>query len=182
VAVPVRWILDDGPFDALASLVEPSSLALYTSGRLIVAPTTARETRRSSSRARFLEATTQDGRSLVEVFDLLVEGDDAAGNIFLELHGEEKTTNDRAERESIAWALAHAKDAILVLEDRRAALTALAELGCARVAHSFDLWIDLFEEGVITATEFQGLCERTKRRDSGLNRMPERVTRRLPGE
>lgn len=182
MAAPIRWILDDGPFDALASLVEPSSLALYTSGRLIVAPTTARETRHSRSRARFLEARTSDGRSVVEAFDFLVGGDDAAGEIFLALHGEEETVTNRAERESIAWALAHAEDAVLVLEDKRAALTALAELGRARVAHSFDLWIDLFEAGVVTATEFQDLCERTRRRDSGLNRMPERVASRFPVE
>lgn len=178
----MRWILDDGPFDTLASLVEPSSLGAYPPGRLLVAPATARDSRGSAARARFLDAGNPKDPPVVEAFDLLIGGDDSAAEIFLELHGEEATASNQAERESIAWALAHGEDTVLVLEDKRAALTALAELGRSRVAHSLDLWIDLLEEGAITPDAFQRLCERTKGRDNGLNRMPMRVVDRFPRE
>jgi hypothetical protein len=176
----VRWILDDGPFDTLAAHVEPSDPIGYPPGKLIAVPTTELEARQSSPRARFLEAASPEGGQVVEVFDPLVGGDDPAGEIFLELHGEEGTATNRAEREAIAWALAHGTDAVLVLEDKRAALTALAELGRARVAHSFDLWIDLLDVGAVTPGEFQRLCKKTRGRDGGLNRMPSRVERRFP--
>lgn len=178
----MRWILDDGPFDTLANLVEPSNLGAYPAGRLLVAPATARASQRSAARARFLDSDNPEDPPVIEAFDLLIGSDDPAAAIFLELHGEEATATDQAERESIAWALVHGDDAVFVLEDKRAALTALAELGRSRVAHSLDLWIELLEEGAITPDAFQRLCERTKGRDNGLNRMPMRVVDRFPQE
>lgn len=66
---------------------------------------------------------------------------------------------------------------MFVTADTRAALTALAELGRMRVAHPFDLWLHLREQGVLATSAFKALCQRTKRRDQGLERMPDRVAK-----
>jgi hypothetical protein len=63
--------------------------------------------------------------------------------------------------------------------DKRASLTALAELGRSRVAHPFDLWIELLEHEAISLADFEHLCRRTKNHDSGLRRMPGRVASRF---
>lgn len=171
----LRWILDDGPLDSLAEFGRPETLSNYPPERLLVAPTTSRQS--SPSRSDLLRITTSAGAPLFQVFDVFE--DQPAGQIFLELHGEERTTTNAAERESIAYALTDASDAVFVTSDKRAAITALAELGRSRVAHPFDLWIDLLENKALTAAEFRGLCERTKGRDQGLERMPGRIVERF---
>jgi len=50
---------------------------------------------------------------------------------------------NRAEHEAIAWALIHGPESVFVTADKRASLTALAELGRGRVCHPFDLWLEL---------------------------------------
>lgn len=128
---------------------------------------------------RLLELSHPDGQRVVDVFEVLIGGDDAAGLVLQDLHGEERTSTNLAEREAIAWASVHGKDAVLVTADARAALTALAELGRQRVAHPFDLWLELREQGVLPPAEFENLCQRTRRRDQRLQRMPERIARFL---
>lgn len=176
----MRWILDDGPFDHLADEANLERLVDSYRGRLIVAPSTARGALPSSARTRLLNARLTNGKPLVQVFELLLSKDDPAAEIFLELHGQEKTTTNRAEMEAIAWILVHAADGVFVTADRRAALTALAELGRTRVAHPFDLWIELLNGDALTPEEFRALCNRTRQKDQGLVRMPGRVQNHLP--
>lgn len=172
----MQWILDDGPFDTLADLAEPRNLRRYPPGKLVVAGQTTEDADGSRARVRLLEVETREGDRLVDSFEIFLGGDDPAGEIFLQLLGEEQTTVNRAELESIAWVLAREdRDALFVTADKRAALTALAELGRSRVAHPFDLWIELLDQGAVETEEFQNLCERTKGKDQGLRRMPPRV-------
>lgn len=170
----MRWILDDGPFDVLAS-VQPEGLIRYPPRYLVIAQSTALAAKQSEGRTRLLGLRNPDGGSLIDVFEVIVSGSDPAGTVFLALHPDETSSLDRAECEAIAWALTRSDDAVFVTEDTRAALTALAELGRARVAHPFDLWIDLLEENAVSTEEFRQLCHRTQRKDQGLPRMPDRA-------
>jgi hypothetical protein len=97
----------------------------------------------------------------------------------IELHPDPASTTDLAEHESIAWALVHGPDAVFVSSDRRATLTALAELGRERVAHPFDLWLDLRKRRWLSPRAFERLCELTRKNDQGLPRMPKRVSELL---
>ena len=176
----MRWILDDGPFAELAEVSGRSDqcdFTGYTNSDILISSTTAHSARSSTYRERLLELYRSDGKRLVEVFEVLFGGDDPAERVLQDLHGEERTPTNLAEREAIAWALVHGKDAVFVTADKRAALTALAELGRQRVAHPFDLWLDLRQERVLEAADFRLLCERSRRRDQGLERMPGRVAR-----
>ncbi len=170
----IRWILDDGPFDDLAT-TKPANLGTYSTGLLLIAPTTEREASRSSARKRLLEAERSGGEQVFQVFDVLLAEGDPVGETFLELHGGERTPTNRAEMEAIAWALHEARDAVFVTADLRASMTALAELGRGRVAHPFDLWIELLQAEALTPADFEALCTRTWRKDQGLVRIPSRI-------
>lgn len=176
ITPPAVWIIDDGPLDTLAAVGRPGELARYRARRLLIAPTTHRET--SEPRKRLIGITNADSTPLVEVFEILSESE--AWRIFHELHRQEKSTTNAAERECIAYALADCPEGIFVTADRRAALTALSELGRGRVAHPFDLWIDLLEMDAVSPEDFRRLCDRTKMKDQGLERMPDRVAGRFP--
>ena len=84
-------------------------------------------------------------------------------------------TKDLAEHESIAWALTQTAEVVFVTADRRASLTALAELGRGRVAHPFDFWLHLYAGGLVNRQQVDALCDRTRRSDSGLPRLPPRT-------
>lgn len=171
-----RWILDDGPFNDLADFAPLGRLSAYPAGKLLVAGQTARDAWRSERRKAMLDVEAHDGERLIEVIKVRLGNDDPAGAILLELHGEEATTTNLAEREAIAWSLVHGKDAVFVTYDSRAAITALAELGIGKVAHPFDLWMTLLGEDMILPVEFKDLCERSRNKGPKLRRIPTRVT------
>lgn len=173
----MRWILDDRQLDQLAGIHEKELLQDLPPGRLLVARTTADDA--NHRRKRFLDLRLED-ETLVEVFGVPYGSEDPAHQILLELQGEVGMTDNLAERESIAWALTHGRDSVFVTLDQRAALTALAELGRGRVAHPFDLWLDLLERQVVDRGGFEMLCEWTKTSDQGLERMPGRIRSLLP--
>jgi hypothetical protein len=175
----VRWILDDGPLDILASLTDLSKLTDYPTGRLFVAPATAESAKRSESRSRLLAVAAPDGQRVFDRFEVFLTTDDPAGAVLWELRMEEQSPANLAEYEAIAWAAVHADDAIFVTGDKRAAAIALAVLGRARVAHPFDLWIDLLEAGAVSVADFEYLCERSRGKDQALRTLPPRVRSRL---
>lgn len=166
----------------LASVVEAAQVTGWDAGRILAAATTldsARE-KRGAERTRALIAarTAQDEPVVAEC---LVEhgASDPAAEILVELHGESGTTTNLAEREAIAWCLARDSSGVFVTYDKRAALTALAELGRGRVAHGFDVWLDLLDLGWIRRGQFDTLCKLSRKNDPGLERMPGRVTARM---
>lgn len=178
----MRWILDDGSLDILASLPDLSKLVSYPAGRLCVAPATAEAARQSDSRTRLLGIVSADGRHIVERFEIVHSDDDPAGGLLLRLRVEVEATANQAEFEAIAWAAVRAEDTVFVSQDKRAAFIALAELGRPRVAHPYDLWIDLLENDIVSIADFQHLCEQTRRKehhDKSLRRLPDRVSRLL---
>ena len=146
---------------------------------MLVAGTTARAAREISElNRRLLQAKRRD-RPIVGVFEIEVDPADPAFQILDELHSALLETKNLAEHESLAWALTHGRDAVLVAVDKRAVLTALAELGRGRVAHPFDVWIDFFTRHWITKGQFVHLCELTEKHDRGLSRRPGRISRRF---
>lgn len=176
----MRWILDDGPLDLLASLTDLTKLASYPAGRLCVAPATAAAAR-SENRIRLLSVEAADGSAIFHRFEILLGSDDPAAELLLRLRAQERSPINLAEYEAIAWAAVHAEDAILVTQDKRAALIGLSLLGLAKVAHPYDVWIDLFDNSIVTEAEFRRLCEQSRRKEQNdpvLRHLPDRVIRR----
>lgn len=172
----MRWILDDGPLGSLADVASEERLVGYGPGKLWIAEQTQRDADQSPSRAELLTIEVPGGEKLIESFEIQLGTADPAERILMELHDEASSTVNLAEQQAIAWAQTHADDAVLVTADKRAAMIALAELGRSRVAHPFDLWIHLLEAEALALSEFRALCNRTRGKDQGLPRMPDRVT------
>lgn len=174
----MRWILDDGPLGCLAQLSDLLVLTFCETGELLVAGTTAKSATndKSGRRQALLALSYLDGSKVITVVNVTFGIDDPAAQVLTDLHPDEFATIDLAEHESIAWAAAHGGDAILVTSDRRATVTALAELGMGRVAHPFDLWLHLKRNRGLNDRDFHLLCESTRKGDQGLRRMPARVS------
>ena len=174
----VRWILDDGPLGYLAQLPNPAVLASCEPGELLVSSTTAHLAAkdRSGRRQAVVALTHADGLPVIAVVTVTLGVDEPAAKMLADLHPDESATLNLAEHESIAWAAMHGRDAVFVTSDRRATVSALAELGVGRVAHPFDLWLHLKLERGLSGGDFESLCEATRRGDQGLRRMPARVS------
>lgn len=172
----MRWILDDGPLGHLAKIVDPATLAHWQAGVLLVAGTTAAA---ASAIDRSLLEHRVDDQPTVDTFEIRIGSSDPAEQVLKALHRDATTTTNLAEHESIAWAQVHGLDAVFVCADKRATLTALAELGVGRVAHPFDVWLDLSNRGWLSQNAFDQLCILTRKHDQGLPRMPERVSKSL---
>ena len=173
----MQWILDDGPFGYLAQLPDLAVLTSCEPSELFVSSTTARAAADDRRRAALLNLTRTDDSLLITVVGVKLGTDDPAAQILADLHPDEAATLNLAEHESIAWVIAHGRNAVLVTSDRRASVTAaLAELGRGRVAHPFDLWLHLKRNRGLNGHDFRALCERTHRGDQGLRRMPARVS------
>lgn len=99
-------------------------------------------------------------------------GTDAFGILYEHLRQPVESSANLAENQAIAWALAERDDAVLVTVDKRAAVLALAELGRSRVAHAFDLWMQLRDECNISTEEYDELCDATLRADQSLKVLP----------
>lgn len=180
-----RWIVDDGPLDVLVRAVSPAELATWPPGELVVMSKTAQDAwqpRKPSAaadrRREFLDVHAADGTAVIEVVPVPM-GSDVASMVWEHLRRDCDGTSNLAEHEAIAWAYTRAPDAVLVLMDVRAGLLGLAELGCGRVAHAFDLWLHLLESGRVTHAQFERLCEDTRKRDQRLPALPKRVEERL---
>ena len=169
----MRWILDDGPFGHLAKVVQHQGTAGWEGGALLVAATTAALATPPSQALLDLRAGDQP---LIATFEIRLGANDPAEQVLIDLHPDSTATSDLAEHESIAWAQVHGLDAVFVCADRRAALTALAELGRGRVAHPFDVWLDLRQRGWLPPHLFARLCQLTRNHDQGLPRIPRRVS------
>lgn len=177
----MRWLLDDGPFGHLAGVVASDMATRWRAGHLGIASQTARDHRERSPQGRaLLDVRTGGGSSVIETASIRFGAEDPAADVLAELHRDGVGTTDLAERQAIAWLLVHGPDTVFVAADKRAALTALAELGVGRVGHAFDVWIDLLDRQWIDLDEFARLCERTRKHDQGLERMPDRVSELLP--
>jgi len=173
----VRWILDDTPFEHLARLENLDFLSSCLADELLICSTTAADAAQDGSgrRQALLARTRPDGVPIITVVRVVLGSDDPAAEVFSQLGPDETATVDLAEHESIAWAAVHGADAVLVTGDRRATVTALAELGLGRVAHPSDLWLHLRARRGLSRVDFIALCEATRGADQGLRRMAGRV-------
>lgn len=127
-----------------------------------------------------IDVTSPGGEPVIAECAVLHWAEDPASRILHELHGDLVSSKNLAEREAIAWALVHDTESIFVSSDKRAVLSALAELGRGRVAHPFDVWLDLLDRDWISSAQFDELCRVTHRHDQGLERLPARIRERLP--
>jgi hypothetical protein len=191
------WIIDDGPFDQLALTINASELETWPADQFFVAGATAKA---ASGRRKDLLVSTPTPFAPFE----LPLGSKGCDILYKHLRPTASSSANLAEHESIAWALTERRDAIFVAVDKRAALLALAELGCGRVAHAFDLyyylrkssrgaqnisavvlrgsfgcggaalWIHLKEQGLVSQAQFETLCQATYKNDQSLPGVPQR--------
>jgi len=167
------WLLDDGPFGLLGRHFDPAWAWPAATLHLIreVAASAPRD--QSGRRQKLLDMRDASGVSSIEAHDA---GLSAAKILFEHLRPSEVTASrDLGEDASIAFCLAEAHEAIFVTMDKRAAYVALAELGPARVATPFDVWIWLHEQGLISTAQRLALAEATRKQDQGLTRLPYRL-------
>jgi hypothetical protein len=91
-----------------------------------------------------------------------MEGTPAASMLYEYLRlNSTHATKDLGEDASIAFCAMVRTDSIFVTQDKGAALVALSELGSGHVATPFELWFDLRGRGLVSAEQFQRLCEST---------------------
>lgn len=154
------WILDDGPFGALALSFDstwnwpPATLHMVKE----VAGGAMKD--RSGRRQRLLSMMNA-GQPCISVHEIQ-EGTPAAEMLYGYLRPDSThATKDLGEDASIAFCAMVRSDAFFVTQDRAAALVALAELGPGRVATPFDLWHDLEEKALISRNQCQELCDAT---------------------
>lgn len=168
------WILDDAPFHALSCELDEQTLRSWPGRDVLIADATAlAATQDKTGRRQRALATVSDisGENSIGTFQVGVAGE-AGAMLYSHLRRDVSGTVNLAEHQSIVWAHLEAPDAILVTQDKRAAVLALSELGRCRVCHPFELWSDLHKIGRITADQYQSLLDRTAREDRGLPGVP----------
>jgi hypothetical protein len=169
------WIIDDGPLDWLARAVAPRDTIGWPAGRYFVADATKTAAEHGAAQGNFAATKRRKllGSSANAIGSFSIEiGSQGASILYEHLGRASDSPTDLAEHESIVWALTERTDAILVTVDKKAAMLALAELGCGRVAHAFDLWLDLRDNHLVTDNQFAKLCQDTLRSDQGIKSMP----------
>lgn len=171
----IFWVLDDGPLGNLAKHYNAAwswpARSLHT-----VAEVASAASRDLSGRRDSVLAMRQSGEPVIEVHPIMV-GSQAACFLFEYLRpNAPSATKNLGEDAAIAYCALEKTDGCFVTNDKGAAFLALAELGRGRVATPFDLWEDLFSQGLITPDEFSSLCE-TVRKSLGLPGVPARVRR-----
>ena len=153
------WILDDGPFGHLAKIIGNGNLQNWPTGQLFVAEQTAVDAEHDQARKALLTANPTPFRTF-----RIMMGTEAFEIVFGHLRRlQSRTTANSAEHQSIAWIITEQKDGVLVTEDKKAAFLALAELGKGHVAHSYDLWLYLRDKRLVNQTQFDNLCEATRK-------------------
>ncbi|MBI5490512.1 MAG: hypothetical protein HY905_24470 [Deltaproteobacteria bacterium] len=162
----------------LAGTVKAATVGSWPAGELMIAEQTAVDAAgdRTGRRPGLLTVQAK-GEPVIGVVRFPL-GSRAAHILYDHLGRGSNDTEGRAERQAIAWATDAGANAVFVTHDKRAALTALAELGRGRVAHTFDLWIHLHASGRVTDEQFAALCERTAKRNDGLPGVPWRIVGR----
>jgi len=163
------WILDDGPIGVLAANIDISSVGSWPTGHFAVANQTYLDAQPGDtcSRRDLILAESTSGERIFRKFEIQM-GSTAAEILYNHFNANPRNTLDLAELETMSWILAEDADAILVTFDKRAALTALAELGRLRVAHGNELWSHLFGVGLITKEQLKTLFVKSKAKDQGL--------------
>jgi hypothetical protein len=152
------WIIDDGPLDTLAGVVDHRAVASWPAGEFVVADATSNAA--TGDRKKLLEAA---GHSLAP-FSVMM-GSQAERTLFGHLRRPNEADKNLAEHQSIAWALHEEPRAVFVGRDKGAAFLALAELGRCRAAHPSDLWLHLRDEGLVSEEEFVALCAKPRKGD-----------------
>jgi hypothetical protein len=156
----IQWLLDDGPLGDLALQFDPA-WSWPASTIHIVSEVAAGAQRDRSGRRGNLLKMSAGGSPAIEVHDIQV-GSPAADMLFAHLRRDAAdATEDLGEHASIAFCAMQGPGFVFVAADKQAAFLALAELGRGRVASPFDLWAHLSRAKLITAAQFEALCQRT---------------------
>lgn len=152
----VVWIVDDGPLDTLAMVVDGASVVSWPKDHFRVPDATVKDA--SGNREALLKAQPSPFPS----FSVMM-GSQAADTLYNHLRQPSTSDKNLAEHQSIAWAMHECPEAVLVARDKRAAFLALAELGRGGAAHPTELWLFLLRQGLVTRAQFDDLCTRTSR-------------------
>lgn len=166
----MKFLVDDGPLDDLSEVFSTRS-DIFPAGLFLVAEPTAREAEQSPARKRFLASAA-----------CRVLKADAQGEVarilyrFRDLPRKQAPTADLGEHYAIAWLLSQdSSDVAFVATDKKALTLALLELGGGQVSHSFQLWIHLYDQGLIDFGDLEKLLEKTAKGDKSLPDRPWRM-------
>jgi len=155
-----RWVLDDGPFGALALSFDGTWKWPPATLHLVMEVARNARTDRTGRRQQLLSMTST-GQACISVHNTQL-GTPAADMLYGYLRLDStQATKDLGEDASIAFCATVMLDALFVTQDRAATLVALSELGPGRVATPFDLWHDLEEKALISRDQCQTLCNAT---------------------
>jgi len=172
----IDWLVDDGPFGELARQFDPAWS--WPAGTLHVMEEVSSGAieDRSKRRQSLLAMKTPQGEPVVVVHSLIL-GRPASKMLFEYLRpNAPNATKNLGEDASIAYAARESSTAVFVAFDKGACFLALGEIGRDRVASPFDLWDDLKQRGLLTATQFENLCNRTQKL-SNLPGIPARLVK-----
>jgi hypothetical protein len=174
----VKWIIDDMVLESIAQVCSTEDLSNWPTGEFLVADATAQDAVNDPRRRRMpiLQARSAvSGEPIFERFMVTV-GSSAATILYSHLRLGRTDTNDLAEHESIAWALTHPEEnAVLVTQDKPAAMLATAELGIGSVCYPYELWDRLRFRGHLTEQQFTDLMNAMWKRDKTIPALPWRM-------
>jgi hypothetical protein len=158
----VIWLLDTGPLGLLALNFDFDEEREWPAETLHVTSHVVEEARNHAKVSQFLQRETANGRC-VRVHEITARS--AAGQRLASIRGDAATAlKNLGEDASVALCLTDLDQAILVTDDNRSAFMALQELGRTRVSTSYDLWLSLFADSLISLTVARSLCEATRRK------------------
>jgi hypothetical protein len=173
-----KWLLDDGPFGLLA-MVNPGNWN-WPADALHVVEEVAVSAAKDKSGRRGKLLAMRDGNQPSITVHTIPAPSKAADYLFKYLRTRASmATRDMGEDASIAYCMAEDPDAVFVAMDKRAAYVALSELGSGRVVTPFDCWDGLLRGGLIARQDFDSLCDRALKGDSGLPGLPRRIADRI---
>lgn len=157
----MRLMLDNGPLGLLGAVARADWS--WPGSTLHIAAEIAREGATGHLTRALLVQRDSDGLRWIEQHALLV-GSEAQRMYSERLRPRSShATKNKGEDASIALLAHELCDGVFVTMDGKAALSALVELGPARVMAPFDCWRWLLERGHIDAATVRELDERTGR-------------------
>lgn len=181
------WLLAVEPLKLLCS-IEILSLDSWLPGSLLVSEEVLSElfSDFDSGRARRARRFSELRRGDLPIIGRIPVASDPGGRSDSTFRQGVDKSKMRFLDQYLAWALRiqnEAADIAIVCDGNRShqrfAMKALAELGRGRVAHCFDLWLDLFQREWLNLAELAQLCEITRKQDKSNIRLPGRIARHL---
>ncbi len=157
--------------DVIARMVAAGDISAWPDGEFLLADATVQAAVNDPSNRRQAVIQARSGVSGKPIFEsfMVTVGSTAGTIVYTHLQTGSNKTANLAEYQSIAWALTHKEEeAVLVTQDKHAAMLATAELGIGRVCHPYEFWGRLHSRGHLKEPKFTDLMNATQRGDQSI--------------